>query len=72
MHSASRISLAKSGPANDQKESSGKPTSRPDQWTGPSAPAQLDAIEGIDAKLLSEIFLEDPATATPPTGATTP
>jgi Domain of unknown function (DUF4157) len=42
------------------------------QWTGPSAPAQLGAIEDLDAKLLSEIFLEDPATATPSTGATTP
>lgn len=42
------------------------------QWTDRSERTELNRIEDLDRDLLADIFLEDPATATPATGPVTP
>jgi len=42
------------------------------QWNRPSEATELSRIEDLDRDLLGDIFLEDPAAATPATGPVTP
>jgi len=42
------------------------------QWRQSSQTTQLSQIEDLDRDLLADIFLEDPAVVTPPTGPATP